>query len=296
MALAWKKYKWYYLFTVPAFLCFIFFTYIPYFGLSMAFQDFKFYDPASSPWVGLKHFNNFFASKDAFRLIRNTLTISTLRLICGMPVPIIFALLLNEVRVRRFKKIIQTVTYFPNFLSWVVYAGIMMTLLSNTGVVNQIAKALGFAAPNILVTNSAFVPMLIMTDILKGFGFGAIIYLAALSGVDEQLYEAAAIDGAGKMRQIRHITLPGIRPVIVVMFILALGGILNAGFDQIFNMYNAAVYDTADIIDTYVYRIGFSGQQYSVGTAVGLMKGAIGFILIVTANSVIRRIGEASIW
>jgi putative aldouronate transport system permease protein len=228
--------------------------------------------------------------------MRNTVVISTLRLVCGMPVPIIFALLLNEVRVSWYKRVIQTVTYFPNFLSWVIYAGIMMTLLAPSGVVNHLSKLIGLSPPNFLVSNATFVSVLVVTDILKSFGFGAIVYLAALSGVDEQLYEAAAIDGAGKWRQIWHITLPGIRPIIVVMFVLALGGILNAGFDQIFNMYNASVMESSDILDTYVYRIGFSGQQYSVGTAIGLFKGVIGFALIIAANTIIRRLGEASIW
>ena len=296
LALIWYKYKWYYIFVIPMFTCFLLFTYIPYFGLSMAFQDYKFYNPASSPWVGFKHFINFFNSRDFFRLMRNTVVISTLRLVAGMPVPIIFALLLNEVRVSWYKRVIQTVTYFPNFLSWVIYAGIMMTLLAPSGVVNHLAKLAGLTPPNFLVSNATFVPVLVITDILKSFGFGAIVYLAALSGVDEQLYEAAAIDGAGKWRQIWHITLPGIRPIIIVMFILALGGILNAGFDQIFNMYNASVMESSDILDTYVYRIGFSAQQYSVGTAIGLFKGVIGFALIIVANSVIRRLGEASIW
>ena len=296
IALAWYKYKWYYFFVLPAFACFVLFTYIPYGGLTMAFQDYKFFNPAISPWVGFKHFANFFGSRDFPRLMRNTLVISTLRLICGMPIPIIFALLLNEVRVSWYKRTIQTITYFPNFLSWVIYAGIMMTLLAPSGVINYIAKGMGMTPPNFLVSNSTFVPVLIVTDILKGFGFGAIVYLAALSGVDAQLYEAAAIDGAGKWRQTWHITLPGIRPVIVVMFILALGGILNAGFDQIFNMYNSSVIESSDILDTYVYRIGFSGQQYSVGTAVGLFKGVIGFALITAANYTIRRLGEASIW
>jgi len=296
IAQIWYKYKWYYIFVIPMFAYFTLFVYIPYFGLTMAFQDYKFFNPASSPWVGFKHFINFFNSRDFPRLMRNTLLISTLRLICGMPIPIIFALLLNEVRVSWYKRTIQTVTYFPNFLSWVIYSGVMMTLLAPSGVVNFIAKSLGMTPPNFLVTGSTFVPVLIISDILKGFGFGAIIYLAALSSVDEQLYEAAAIDGAGKWRQIWHITMPGIRPIIVVMFVLALGGILNAGFDQIYNMYNASVYEVSDILDTYVFRIGFSGQQYSVGTAVGLFKGVIGFAMIVSANYVIRRMGEASIW
>jgi putative aldouronate transport system permease protein len=178
----------------------------------------------------------------------------------------------------------------------VVFAGIIMNLIRPTGAINSVFTSLGLTPPNILTNPKYFVPMLIVTDALKGFGFGAIIYLAALSGVDAQLYEAAVIDGAKRLRQIWHITLPGIRPTIIVMLIMSLGNIMNAGFDQIFNMYNASVYDVADIIDTYVFRIGYMSSQYSLGAAVGLFKGLIGMILIVAANSVIRKSGEASIW
>lgn len=292
----WKA-RYFYLFILPAFLFFLVFTYIPYFGLVIAFQDFKIFSGVfKSPFVGFKYFQQFFGSPNFTRLMGNTLYISLLRLIFCFPAPILFALLLNEVRHYPYKRAIQTITYFPNFLSWVVYAGIVMTLIKPTGIVNKLFESMGMAAPNILTSTTYFVPMLIVTDALKGFGFGAIVYLAALSGVDAQLYEAAVIDGAKRLRQIWHITLPGIRPTIVVMLIMTLGNIMNAGFDQIYNLYNASVYEVADIIDTYVFRIGYTQSQYSLGTAVGMFKGVIGMVLIVAANSLIRRTGEASIW
>jgi putative aldouronate transport system permease protein len=222
--------------------------------------------------------------------------ISLYRITFGFPIPILFALLLNEVRHSLFKRVIQTVTYFPNFLSWVVYGGIILTFIQPTGIVNTFAQALGYPSIDILTSTKYFVPMLIITDIMKNFGFGAIIYLASLSNIDHQLYEAAIVDGARKLKQIWHITLPGIRPTIIVMLVLSLGNVMNAGFDQIFNLYNASVYEVTDIIDTFVYRIGLQGAQYSVGTAVGMFKGVIGFVLIFASNSMIRRTGEYSIW
>lgn len=291
------KWRYIYLFIIPTLIYFFIFSYIPYYGLQIAFKDFKLFSGMdASPWVGLQYFKEFFKSPDFGRLLRNTLLISLYRILFGFPMPIIFALLLNEVRHALYKRTIQTVTYFPNFLSWVVYAGIVLVFISPSGVVNALLKTMGLPPIQILTSTNYFVPMLIVTDILKGFGFGAIIYLAALSNIDPQLYEAAVMDGAGKLRQIRHITLPGIRSTIVVMLILALGGVMNAGFDQIFQLYNSSVQEVADIIDTFVYRIGLQSAQYSLGTAVGLFKGVIGFILIYTANSIVRRTGEYSIW
>lgn len=286
-----------YLMILPTLIYFFIFSYIPYYGLSIAFKDFKiFLGISESPWVGLKYFRDFFQSPDFTRLLRNTLFISTMRIVFGFPVPIIFALMLNEVRHSWYKRTIQTVTYFPNFLSWVVYAGIMLVFIAPTGVINLISRAAGQSTIPILTKGEYFLPMLILTAILKGFGFGAIIYLAALASIDPQLYEAAVVDGANKWQLVWHVTLPGIRPTIVLMLILALGGLMNAGFDQVFQFYNASVQEVADIIDTFVYRIGLQSSQYSLGTAVGLFKGIIGLILIVSANAIVRRTGEYSIW
>jgi putative aldouronate transport system permease protein len=292
----WKA-KTMYLFILPTLVYFLIFSYIPYYGLTIAFKDFKiFLGIEASPWVGFKYFNEFFNSPDFGRLLKNTVLISLYRITFGFPIPILFALLLNEVRHSLFKRVIQTVTYFPNFLSWVVYGGIILTFIQPTGIVNTFAQALGYPSIDILTSTKYFVPMLIITDIMKNFGFGAIIYLASLSNIDHQLYEAAIVDGARKLKQIWHITLPGIRPTIIVMLVLSLGNVMNAGFDQIFNLYNASVYEVTDIIDTFVYRIGLQGAQYSVGTAVGMFKGVIGFVLIFASNSMIRRTGEYSIW
>ena len=286
-----------YLFILPTLIYLFIFSYIPYYGLTIAFKDFKiFWGIARSPWVGLKYFQEFFQSPDFVRLLRNTLLISVMRIAFGFPVPIIFALLLNEVRHAWYKRSIQTITYFPHFLSWVVYAGIMLVFIAPSGVVNKVSVSLGGEKIPILTNGTYFIPMIILTAIMKGFGFGAIIYLAALAGIDPQLYEAAVVDGANKLQQIRHVTLPGIRSTIIVMLVLSLGGLLSAGFDQIFQFYNAAVLDVADIIDTFVYRIGLQASQFSLGTAVGLFKGVIGMILIVVTNNIVRRSGEYSIW
>ena len=286
-----------YLFVAPTILFFLVFSFIPYYGLTIAFRDFRIYSGLSaSPWVGIAHFRAMFSSPDFPRLIRNTLLISTYRIVFGFPVPILFALLLNEVRHLGVKRVIQTVTYFPHFLSWVVYGGIVLAFVQPTGIVNEVLVRLGGERLSILTSGPQFIAMIITTDILKSFGFGAIVYLAALASVDPQLYEAAAMDGATRIQQAWHVTIPGILPVIVVMFILSLGGIMDAGFDQIFVLYNAAVLHVADIIDTYVFRIGLQNARYSLGTAVGLFKGVIGFALILTANSLIRRTGEYSLW
>jgi putative aldouronate transport system permease protein len=291
------KWRYIYLFILPAVIYFFIFSYVPYYGLQIAFKDYKIFSGMdASPWVGFQYFEEFFRSPDFGRLLRNTIVISMLRILIGFPMPILFALLLNEVRHMWYKRSVQTITYFPNFLSWVVFAGIVMVFIAPTGIINQMLKSFGMQPVQILTSTTYFVPMLIFTDILKGFGFGAIIYLAALANIDPQLYEAAVMDGANKLRQIWHVTLPGIRSTIVVMLILALGGVMNAGFDQIFQFYNSSVQEVADIIDTFVYRIGLQSAQYSLGTAVGLFKGIIGFVLIVTANSIVRRTGEYSIW
>ncbi|TBL76352.1 ABC transporter permease [Paenibacillus thalictri] len=291
------KYRALYLLLLPALLYFIIFAYIPYFGLTIAFKDFS---PGKgiwgSSWVGLKYFKELFTSDTFFQVLRNTLLISLYKLIFGFPMPILFALLLNEVRHAAFKKIIQTVTYFPHFLSWVVFGGIMLSFLTPAGVVPKLLQLLHVDGANLLTDNRFFRSILVVTHILKSFGWGAIIYLAALAGIDPALYEAARMDGAGRWKQILYVTLPGIRSVIVLMFILELGHILDAGFEQVFIMYNPVVYGVGDIIDTYVYRVGLGEAQYSVATAVGLFKGVIGFVLIYISNYAIKKLGEPTLW
>jgi putative aldouronate transport system permease protein len=291
------KYRALYFILAPTLVYFILFCYVPYFGLIIAFKDFS---PGKgiwgSSWVGLKHFNELFTSDIFFQVFRNTLLISLYKLAFGFPVPIIFALLLNEVKHMFFKKTIQIVTYFPHFLSWVVFGGIMLSFLTPSGVIPKLLQTFHIDASNLLTSSDYFRSILIITGILKSFGWGAIIYLAALSGIDPALYEAAKMDGAGRWKQLLYVTLPSLRSVVVLLFILDLGHILDAGFEQVFIMYNPTVYSVGDIIDTYVYRVGLGEAQYSLATAVGLFKGVIGFVLVYSSNYIIKKLGEPTLW
>ncbi|SDS75044.1 putative aldouronate transport system permease protein [Actinopolymorpha singaporensis] len=291
------QYRTIYLLILPTIVYFVVFAYLPMIGLQIAFKDFRVFGGMwNSPWVGLDNFRAVLSSEKFPQLVRNTLLISTYRIVFGFPVPLIFALLLNEVRTRWFKRSIQTVTYFPHFLSWVVFAGIVINILGPSGLLNTLLLDAGGHRVNFLTNPDTFRSVVVLTGIMKEFGWGAIIYLAALSGIDAQLYEAARVDGAGKLRQIWHVTLPGLRPVMAVLLVLSLGNLLDAGFDQIFQLYNGAVLDVGDIIDTYVYRIGLLDAQFETATAVGLFKGVVGMVMIVTANHVLRRMGQRSIW
>lgn len=291
------RHRWIYALIAPTIIYFVIFAYLPMIGLQIAFKDYRvFRGMWESPWVGFEHFQTMFGSEKFPQLIRNTLVISFYRIIFGFPVPIIFALLLNEVRRMWFKRSIQTVTYFPHFLSWVVFAGIVVNILGPTGMVNTLLVGAGDDRINFLTNPDTFRSVVVITGIMKEFGWGAIIYLAALSGIDQQLYEAARVDGAGKLRQIWHVTLPGLRPVMAVLLVLSLGSLLDAGFDQIFQLQNGAVLEVGDIIDTYVYRVGLLDAQFELATAVGMFKGVVGLAMIVTANYVLRRMGQRSIW
>ena len=293
---AWRH-RQLYLLILPAIVYFIFFAYIPFYGLQIAFKDFQVFRGIwASPWVGFDHFHNLFTSPKFPELLRNTLLISVYRIVFGFPVPILFALLLNEVRKMWFRRTVQTVTYFPHFLSWVVMAGIVINLIGPAGIVNTLLEDLGFDTVNFMTNPDLFRTNVVATGILKDFGWGAIIYLAALTGIDPQLYEAAKVDGAGKLRQIRDITIPGLRPTMAVLLVLSLGTMLDAGFDQIFMLLNGAVFETGDIIDTYVYRVGLLDAQFEIATATGLFKGVVGLVMIVSANAILRRFGERSIW
>ncbi|SDE45807.1 putative aldouronate transport system permease protein [Paenibacillus sp. UNCCL117] len=296
----WRKVKRHgllYVLLFPSILYFFVFNIVPYYGLSIAFKDFSpFIGIADSKWVGLKHFERIFVNPDFYRLLSNTVLIHMYKLIFGFPVPIIFALLLNEVRHTLFKRSVQTITYFPHFLSWVVYGGIVVTFLTPSGVVNGVLKAFDMAPINFLIDKDFFRPMLVVTAILKDFGWSAIIYLAALAGVNQELYQAAKVDGANRLQQMWSVTLPGILPTISLMLIMNLSHILDAGFEQIFVLMNPTVYEVGDIIDTYVYRMGLERGQFSLATAVGLFKGVIGFVLIVSANALLRKLDQRSIW
>jgi putative aldouronate transport system permease protein len=251
----------------------------------MVFQN---YSPAlgffKSPWVGLENFRYLFSNTDFYRVMANTLSISVTKIALGIVVPIVYALLLNEMASAVVKRSVQTVVYLPYFISWVLLGGIIIDILSPAGIINVALGRFEIKPILFLADNRWFRPVVIITHIWKEFGWGTIIYLAALAGVDPMLYEAATIDGAGRIRQTISVTLPGIIPTIILMMALSLGSVLNAGFEQIFNLYSPVVYETGDIIDTFVYRLGLKELQFSFATAVGIFKSVIAFILIFTSN------------
>ncbi len=291
------KYRWLYFLLIPGILFFAIFKYVPMYGLKIAFMDYNQYNPAASQWVGLAQFVKLFSKRSFLPVLRNTIVISLLKLIIGFPIPIILALMMNEMRSLKFKKVSQTLLYLPHFISWVILAGIIMTLLDpDNGLITEWILRLTGEKVMVLTNQKWFVPMLIVTDIYKGMGWGTILYFAAISGIDPVLYEAASIDGAGKWKQMLNITLPSIIPTIVVCFIMNCGNILNAGFDQIFMLYSSHVYDVADIIDTYVYRIGIVNADYSFSTAAGMFKSVVALILIVTVNQIAKKTGNEGLY
>lgn len=273
----------YHVMLIPAIILVIIFNYIPLYGLIIAFEK---YNPAmgfASPWVGWSNFDYLFRQPNFVRTIWNTLYIAVMKIVGGIIVPVIFSLLLNEVRSTAVKRTYQTVIYMPNFLSWVILAGVMIDLLSADGIVNTMLGLVGVRPVSFLGDNNIFPWTMIISDIWKTFGFGTVVYLAALTGIDPGLYEAAIVDGAKRWKQTIYITLPMLVPTIILMTVLSLGNVLNAGFDQIYNLYSPMVYKSGDIIDTYVYRLGIEQAQYSVGTAVGMFKSVISGILIASS-------------
>lgn len=268
---------------LPALVLCIIFQYIPLFGVVIAFQD---YEPwlgiKNSPWVGFDHFKYLFTYPDGKQVIWNTLIISGFKLVFNLIIPVVFALLLNEVRKMLFKRTVQTLVYLPHFLSWVILGGIMIDILSTEGgMVNRVLNSFGLQSIFFLGNGEWFRFTVILSDVWKEFGFSAIIFLATLVGINPALYEAAEIDGASRWQQVILISVPLMLPIVIVVATLSLGRILDAGFDQILNLYNPLVYSHADIIDTFVYRVGLNSGQFSFGTAIGLFKSAIGFVLIV---------------
>ncbi|MFF2480164.1 ABC transporter permease [Paenibacillus sp. NPDC058071] len=268
---------------LPAVILQIIFAYLPLGGIIIAFKDFKPYmGMLGSPWVGLEHFKFMFEYPDSKQVIINTALIAGLKIIFSIIVPFTFALLLNEVRYNPFKRTVQTLVYLPYFISWVFLGGILNDMLSSDGIVNSLLNTwFGLEPILFLGDGNWFRFTVIVSDIWQQFGFGTIVYLAALAGVNPALYEAAEVDGAGRFRQTISITIPSLLPIVIVVGTLALGNILNAGFDQIFNLYNPLVYDKGDIIDTFVYRTGILNGQYSFSTAVGIFKSFVGLVLIV---------------
>ena len=275
---------------LPGIIFILIFSYGPMFGLLMAFQD---YVPAKgvlgSEFVGFEHFRYLFSLPDIFLVTKNTIFIAFWKIVFNTIVPILFAILLNEVRVKWMKSSIQTIVYLPHFLSWVILASVVVNLFSLDGTVNQILQNFGVEPLNFLGSNQLFPRLLIGTDVWKSFGYSSIVYLAAITSIDPGLYEAATMDGASWSKKVWHVTLPGMMPFILLMTILSLPNILNAGFDQIYNLYSPVVYQSGDIIDTYVYRIGLIGRDYSLGTAVGLVKSVIGLFLIWSSNKIAEK-------
>ncbi|UUZ78995.1 ABC transporter permease subunit [Paenibacillus sp. P26] len=274
--------KHYHLMLFPGIVLLIIFHVIPMFGIVIAFQDFRIgRGILGSEWIGLENFKYLFEIRDSGTIFFNTVFISLCKIVAHLIVPLVFAVLLNEVRLLGLKRWVQTIVYLPHFLSWVILAGVMIDLFSLNGMINQTLKAAGLEPIMFLASNRWFPAIIIGSDIWKEFGFAAIVYLAALAGINPALYEAAEIDGAGRIQQILYITLPSLMTTTVLLATLSIGNILNAGFDQIFNLYNPVVYESGDIIDTYVYRVGLVQAQYGFATAVGPLKSVIGLILIV---------------
>ena len=280
----WQKDWQLHLMILPGLLFILIFKYMPLGGITIAFKEFL---PGKgiwgSPWVGLENFEYMLALPDTKRVMWNTLFIAAAKILINFPVPIIISILLNEVKNHRFKRSVQTIIYLPYFISWVILAGIIQDLFAKEGLINQFLGIFGAEPVFFLGNKYAFLGVLIGTDVWKNFGYNTVVYLAAITGIDETLYEAAKIDGANRFQQIWNVTLPGIAPIVVLMMILNLGNVLNAGFDQIFNLYSPLTYSTGDIIDTYVYRQSLVNGQYSFGTAVGLFKSGVSLFLTAVA-------------
>lgn len=277
----------------------IIFNYIPMYGIIIAFKRYNIVKPISkAPWVGFQYFKEFLTDPEFYNVIKNTLGISALKLLIGFPLPIIFALLLNELTSIKFKKAVQTISYLPHFLSWVVLGGILTTWLSDVGILNEILVKLNIIKEpvNFLAEPKYFWGIVVLSDIWKELGWSAIIYLAAIAGVDPEMYEAAIIDGAGRLQRIWYITLPAIKSTITILFILAVSGILNSNFDQILVLRNSLNASASDVIDIYVYRMGLQLGRYSYATAVGLVKSIIAFLLLLSANFVSKKLNDTSLF
>lgn len=301
MKAAWKylkRDKYLYLLLLPILVYYLLFKYAPMFGEIIAFKNYRFADGIwGSKWVGLKHFERLFTSPDFFNVLKNTLLLNVYSIVFAFPVPIILAILLNEVRLEWFKRTIQNLLYIPHFISWVVLGGIVIALLSpSTGIVNTVIKLFGMEPVYFMASNFWWPIVFILSGIWQSAGWGTILYLAAMAGIDPQLYEAAKIDGASKIRRIWHVTLPGIRSTIAILLILRVGQMMDVGFEHIFILQNKAVSEVSSVISTYVYNVGLIGSQYSYTTALGLFQSVIGLILIVSVNKIIKALGENGLW
>lgn len=287
-----------YLFMLPCVISLLVFSYYPMYGATLAFKDYSYrLGILGSPWAGLKHFQTFVTSLEFWDVIRNTIVISGLKIIFCFPAPILLALLLNELRFGRFKRVVQTMSYLPNFVSWVVVLSLLTVIFSPYGgIVNNIRNRFGMSSIFFLGEERFFYPLVVLSDIWKGAGWGSIIYLSALSGISPELYESAYLDGAGRLKCTWYITIPGIKGTIGIMFIYAIGGILNAGFDQILLLQQPANMLISEILDTFTLKTGLSYGKFEYATAIGLFKSAFSFLLIVITNKIAKRFFEVGIW
>lgn len=295
-----KKYSGAYVLVIPVVIFYILFCYKPMYGLLIAFKNFR---PGlgiwKSPWAGdfgFEHFLDFFHSYYFGRVLKNTLIISFTTILVSFPAPIIFALLLNEVKNQKFKRVVQTISYLPHFISMVIVCSMVTMFTSNTGVITYLLSLFGYPEISLLSRPENFVPIYVISGIWQELGWSAIIYIAALAGVDQELYEAAKIDGAGRWQQTIHVTLPGISNTIIIMFILRMGNVMSVGHEKIILLYNPGIYDTADVISTFVYRKGLVEDQYSYSSAVGLFNSVINFITVLVFNKLSKKFSEVSLW
>lgn len=286
-----------YLLIIPVLAYYIIFHYIPIYGAQIAFKD---YSPAlgisGSEWVGFKHFQDFFASRYFIRVLKNTLVISFTYILLGFPVPILLAILLNELHSNKYKRVAQSLTYLPHFISLVVVCGMIRDFTMDTGIINQVLALFGHKPVTMLGQPDLFVPIYVISGIWQEAGWGSIIYLAAITGIDPQLYEAAKMDGAGRLRQIWSVVLPSILPTIIIMLIMRMGRVMNVGAEKILLLYNPGIYETSDVINTYVYRMGLMNFNYSYSSAVGLFNSLVNFTLLIIVNQISRMTQETSLW
>ncbi len=291
------RFRYLHMMVLPGLVFYLIFRYVPMYGILIAFKNYRGAAGGlgtiwNSDWIGLKNFEIFFHSIYCMRIFRNTIVISILRLIFSFPAPILLALMINEVRSSGYKRTVQTVTYMPYFLSWVVVAGLLNTLLSpENGVINELIRLAGGQPVYFLASNTWFRPVLIISEVWKNMGYGSIVYLAAITSIDQSQYEAATVDGANKVQQIFHITLPALGNIIAIMLILQIGRLFDDNFEQIFNLYSAAVYEVSDVFETYIYRTGIKDAKFSYTAAVGLVKSGITLLLILFSNRMSKRLG-----
>lgn len=302
MQAGWKslwRHKQLYLMLLPCITFFILFSYMPMAGLVLAFKEFKFNTGIwGGEWVGFTYFQRFFSDPQSWVFIKNTLIISSMKLFLGLPFPILLALMFNEIKSNKIRNIFQSISYLPHFLSWVIVVGLLQRVLApDTGLLNQVIQMFGGEGDKyFLMDREFFYPVMFWSHVWKEIGWSSIIYFAAIAGINPEYYEAAKIDGASKLRQIWHVTLPGMRPTIIILFILSLGSILSAGFDQIYLLKTPGNTEIAEIIDTYVIRVGLQGGQFGYATAVGMLQGVIGLILVLAVNFIAKRKFDTSLW